>query len=199
MKQILQILVLFPVIIFGQKDYKFSYKQGYDFIKKAEKQIAKNNFDNAQKLVIKAKKSNFGFCGNSWAEANSKINLIESKILNSNRKYDESLKLLESIDQCGFGAYCAQRDYLKIETLFLKFGKEKVKNAFKNTNQISKNETEKYEDSYSVYIKEIDYNFNFLDEKIQFLDKDGKVIKKAKQENPFLNIAQNQMFNELLE
>lgn len=192
-------LSFFPILIFGQKEYKYSYKDGYNFLSKAQKQIKKGKVENAKKLIVKAKESNYGFCGNSWASANSQIKLIESQILNKENKYDESLKILESIDKCSYGANCMKRDFLKIETLFLKFGKEKVKSAFKNVNQITKDENDEYENSYHAYIKDIDYNFNFIDSNISFLDKNGKEIIKNKTENAFLNIVQNQMFYELLE
>ena len=189
----------FPILLFGQNDYKYSYKEGNNFISKAQKQIDRNNIESAKKLIEKAKVSNYGFCGNSWASSDSRIKLIESQILNKENKYDESLKILESIDRCSYGANCMQRDSLKIETLFLKFGKEKVKNAFKNVNEITKNENDEYEESYSAYIKDIGYKFNFIESNVSYLDKNGKEITKDKTENEFINIAQNQMFYELLE
>jgi len=69
--QIIFYFSFFPIVIFGQRDYKYSYKEGYSFLNKAQKQIKKGKVENAKKLIVKAKESNYGFCGNSWASANS--------------------------------------------------------------------------------------------------------------------------------
>ncbi|UFH31386.1 hypothetical protein LNP04_15640 [Chryseobacterium sp. C-71] len=198
-KYILILYLIIPTFIFSQKNYKYSYNEGYLFLKKAQKQINKNNIKNARTLLNKAKDTNYGFCGNAWASANSEIKLIEAQILNINKNYDESLKILESIDGCSYGGNCIKRDSLKVKTLILKFGKDKVKNAFKNVNMISKIENEDDDEIYSAFIKDLNYKFNFIRLDILVLDKNGKSLVKNNTDNEFLDIIQNQIFYTLLE
>lgn len=198
-KYILILYLIIPTFIFSQKSYKYSYNEGYLFLKKAQKQINKNNIKNARILLKKAKDTNYGFCGNAWASANSEIKLIEAQILNINKNYDESLKILESIDGCSYGGNCIKRDSLKVKTLILKFGKDKVKNAFKNVNMISKIENEDDDEIYSAFIKDLNYKFNFIRLDILVLDKNGKSLVKNNTDNEFLDIIQNQIFYTLLE
>ncbi len=200
---LLILLLLFPISLFSQNHYKYSYKEGYKFLGKAQKKIDKKDFDNATKLVNKAKNSNFGFCGNAWAEAESKIKMIEVQILNNQKKIDESLAILESIGGCSLGADCLKRDSLKIETLFLKFGKEKVKNAFKKIENVNtkpeNNNDDEYEVNYSVFVTDLNYNFNFIQRNFILIDENGKEIIPKKTDNKFFNIVQNQPFYELLQ
>lgn len=200
-RNVLFLCFIFPIFIFSQKNYRYSYNKGYVFLKKAQKQINKNNIKKAKHLTSKAKDTNYGFCGNAWAHAQSEIKLIEVQILNADKNYNQSLKVLDSINRCSYGANCIKRDSLKVKTLILKFGKDKVKTAFKHVNQISKfeNENEDEDEYCSAFIKDLNYTFNFIRLDVSFLDKNGKAIKKNDTNNEFLNIAQNQMFYSLLE
>ncbi|MCU7618968.1 hypothetical protein NZ698_17460 [Chryseobacterium sp. PBS4-4] len=198
-KYILFLYLIIPTIIFSQKNYKYSYNEGYLFLKKAQKQINKNSIKKAKILLDKAKDTNYGFCGNAWSSANSEIALIEAQILNINENFDESLKILELIDGCSYGGNCIKRDSLKVKTLILKFGKDKVKNAFKNVCMISKIENEDDDAIYSAFIKDLNYKFNFIRLDISVLDKNGKPLAKNNTDNEFLNIIQNQIFYSLLE
>ncbi|MBB4807790.1 hypothetical protein HNP38_003106 [Chryseobacterium defluvii] len=192
------IFLIFPVFIFGQKKYKYSYKEGYGFLAEAQKMIKEDKIKSAKILINKAKRTNYGFCGNAWIDANSQITLLEVQVLNKENNYDQSLNILDSLDECSYGADCDTRDYLKIETLILKFGKEKVKNAFKNVNKVSIINDYDYGESYSAFIKDLNYNFNFTARQIIFVDENGKKVPKNVTDNEFLNIAQNQPFYSLL-
>lgn len=188
--------LLFPIKYFGQS--KYDYNQGYKFIKKAEKNLILGKLEKAEMFLEKAKLSNFGFCGNAWASAYGEINLIQTKIFNERKEYDKALNQLDSIRGCGVGANCVERDSLKIVTLILKFGKEKVKESFAKVINVEKIEKE-YDNFYSAYIKDLNYTFIFYTSDYFWIRKDNKIDNKEKHENDFLSKIKNFNYYKLLE
>ncbi|WP_289659846.1 hypothetical protein [Flavobacterium panacagri] len=155
--------ILIVILLISSKDFaqsRYNYKQGSKFIEKAQTEIQKGNLSEAQMNLEKAGKSNYGFCGNAWASAESKINLLKAEIFNRKNEFDKSLSVLDSMAGCGFGADCEARDSLKIVTLSLKFGSEKVKKSFKNVMAV-KVKPPNIESSYSIYIADLNYTFVF--------------------------------------
>src|SRR5689334_16520355 len=104
------LLFFFCLELFGQTEYRYDYKKGYEFILKAEKNFKKGNFVKAEEFISKAKNSDYGFCGNAWASAYSRIAMTEVEIFNAQKKYDVALTILDSLQGCGFGADCETRD-----------------------------------------------------------------------------------------
>ena len=196
-KLILILIILFlPIKFFGQ--LKYDYKQGYKFIKKAEKNLNQGNLIKAEEFLKKAKLSNYGFCGNAWASAEGQINLIQTQVYNKRKEFDKALNLLDSIGGCGLGANCEERDSLKVVTLILKFGKEKVKESFKNVTKLEKTEKD-YDIFYSAYLKELEYKFVFNNVEYFIIGVDGKKIESEKTENEFLNKIKNHNYYLLIE
>ena len=193
---IILIIISFSNKTFGQK--KYSYKQGYKFIEKAEKNLKNENLNKAEEFLRKAKLSNYGFCGNAWASAFGEINLIQTQIHNKRKDYDKALALLDSIDGCSFGANCEARDSLKVVTLISKFGKEKVKESFSSVIKIEKLEKD-YETIYSVYLKELNYTLVFGNVEYYIVNTNGKKIEKEKLENELLDRIRNHKYFKLLE
>lgn len=193
------IVLFLPFFLFSQKKYKYTYEDGNNFLKMAKESIQKNDMRTAKTLIQKAKKANYGFCGNSWVSADSKIKLMEAEIFNKKKRYEKSLTILESIDRCSYGADCSTRDFLKIETLILKFGKERVKKAFSSVDKISKLDINDPYETYTVLLKDLDYTFNFTLNDFILLDNQGNEIKHPITDNVFQNIAQNQEFYSLIE
>ena len=175
MKNVIIILALFVSSKnFGQTEY--SYKQGYKFIKQAETAIKSGNLERAEKNLEKAEKSNYGFCGNAWASAESRINLLKVEIFNQRKEFEKSFSTLDSIKGCGIGADCEARDSLKIITLFLKFGKEKVKQSFKNVKTFNIKQIN-FEPLYSVYLSDLNYTFVFQDWDYTYFRDENRNIK----------------------
>lgn len=191
------VLLLAHINVSGQTVYKYDYKQGYKFIVKAKKNLHQGNLIKAEDFIAKAKLSNYGFCGNSWASANSKIAIIEVELLDTKKEYDKALAVLDSTQGCGFGADCKSRDSLKIVTLFLKFGKEKVKQSFKKVNIINRAEYPNFDQIYWVFLNDLNYKFSFTGPIP--LSKEGKEIWSEKSGRDFYAIAKNQSFYTLLE
>ncbi|WP_412464396.1 hypothetical protein [Flavobacterium mekongense] len=195
MKNLILILALFICSKnFGQS--KYSYKQGYKFIKNAETAIKAGNLERAERNLEKAGNSNYGFCGNAWASAESQINLLKVEIYNQRKEFDKSFSVLDSIKGCGFGADCEARDSLKIVTLFLKFGKEKVKQSFKNVKSLDIKKIE-FEPFYSVYLADLNYTFIFQDWDYTYFGDENKNLKND--EDIFIKLIEKHNYYKLLE
>lgn len=181
-------LIVLAFILFScAKNY--DYKDGYTFIKNAEKAVEQNEIALAEAYLVKASKSDYGFCGNSWLDAKSDINLVKAQILNKKGNYDEALLLLESGNGNTIGTRCNKRDSLKIETLFLKHGKDKVIESFQSLTAIKKLDNNGFE-SYSVYVKKLDYTFSFGEGfPIITYDKNGVPVFQEPVDDTFISIA----------
>ena len=190
------LIILFPFKNFGQ--LKYDYKQGYKFINLAQQKLNEGKLNKSEEFIGKAKLSNFGFCGNAWASAYGRINLIQAQIYIKHKDFDKALNLLDSIGGCGFGANCEARDSLKVSTLILKFGKEKVKESFNNVVKLEKNENN-YDAIYSVYLKELNFTFNFNSSEYYNIDADEKKTEQVRTANEFLNKIRNLNYYKLLE
>lgn len=198
MKRIVTIFLicLLPISILGQS--KYNYKQGYRFIRKAENKLKNGNLIKATVFIKKAQLSNYGFCGNAWASAFSRINLIQAQIYNQQKDYNKALQTLDSINECSFGADCKARDSLKIVTLILKFGKQKVKESFNKITTLEKEE-KNFETFYFVNLIELNYIFKF---NYAFYYEDisnNEIPKQEKSENLFLDAFKRHNYYKLIE
>lgn len=164
----------------------YSYKQGYRFIKKAEVSIKEKKYKKAFRLLDKAKKANYGFCGNSWITAYAQIDNLTVEIYLEEKRYREALEFLDTIGGCGFGADCNKRENLKITALINLYGKEAVKEALENSTDLIEAEEYNYDFDYSVYLPELNYTLKFQDSR-------GRFQKTEGEENP-KNIIQVQEF-----
>jgi len=147
-----------------------SAQDGYKLIRKAEKEIKKENYSKALTLLDSAEKSDYGWCGNSYYYAMGDIGILKSQIYNKQKNYDQSLEILDSYFGCDFGVDCEKRDSLRIETLYLKFGKEKVIEEFTNNLKVADINTIKRND-YVHYLVELP-NFKYSFE-IRYFDAFG--------------------------
>lgn len=156
-------LFLLPMLIF-LVSFNVKAQDGYKLIKKAKKEIKRENFDKAFRLLTSAEKADYGFCGNSYYYALGEIGILKSEIYNFQKKFDDSLEILDSYFACNFGVDCGIRDSMRIETLFLKHGKENIKNEFRN-NIIIESLTDKnnvYTYEYAITLPTFNYKFKFI-------------------------------------
>src|ERR1700755_1280961 len=100
MKTFLSITLFLLTALAAMAQTTYNYKQGYRFIRNAENSLNTKQLKQAEVFIKKAKNSNYGFCGNAWAEAHGRIDILESKILMKQKKYDQALMVLDSIDGC---------------------------------------------------------------------------------------------------
>lgn len=137
---------------------QYNYRQGYRFINRAERNIDLGLYKRAGKQLAKAKESDYGFCGNAWADAFGNIYLLESEMHTKQQQYDAALAVLDSLENCAFGGDCNKRDSLIISNLYLKFGKDKVKSAIENADTIQIKHTTFFDIPY-IELPELAYNF----------------------------------------
>ena len=158
-KILLYILLLISINIIGQS--KYNYFKGQKFISKAEKNISTRKFEKALIYLSKAEQSNYGFCGSGNYSTYKIIESLKVESFLGLKKYDSILNLLNNKDLY-FETETKKDDSLKVEILFMKYGKEKVINSFKDEVQFSKSKSP-YNDFfiYTFFLKELDYNFNF--------------------------------------
>lgn len=102
-------------------------QQGDSYIERAETLVDNGNIYQAQRLLNKAKKEDYGWCGNASTEAFRKIRFQEARINIELGKKEKALNLLNKC-ACWAGP-CDKVDSLKVQLLVDKYGKEDVKKA----------------------------------------------------------------------
>ena len=179
-------------IVFGQK---YGYNAGTRFIRKAEKNLKKGNLQRAERLIAKAYLSNYAFCGTEAFRLESAIIFIDLQVALKQKKFDRTFYLLDSThigDNIGYN----KRDSLKIIALFSKYGKDKVRNSFKNITKVNEEIGYFGQPLYFVTLKELNYIFCFEERRF---DKNGQAIPETKTENEFYDKAKNTAFYKLIE
>lgn len=158
MKKILLFLfVLVSIFSIGQN--KSSYKRGLKFLSKSEKYYQNNEFEKSLFYLEKYENSVLGFCGSSIITTNLSINELKIKNFIALKKFDEALNLIDKKEP----VFCEQfqkDDSLKIEILFLKYGKEKVLESFSKS-EINNRSLEMGVYTYSLDLIDLNYNFKF--------------------------------------
>lgn len=159
MKKILCI-ILFIVSTLAVAQNKYSYKRGLLFFKKAEKYYCKRDFKKSLFFIEKYEKSRLGYCGNAFIVAKNNINKYKINNYIGLNKYDEALNLINKQEEFSYFEF-SKNDSLKIEILFLKYGKDKVKQAFANAENIN-SKNEKYGIyNYNIKLKDLNFDFDF--------------------------------------
>ena len=145
----------------------FSYNlfsQNYNLISKAEKILSSENpnLKKAEKLLNRAEKSDYGFCGSVKLAAYSEIDFLRAKILFYKNNFNECINKLESED-IWIRRYSS--DSLKIKCLIKMYGKEKISNLiFSKSSEIVKRENNYNYKGICIKLEEINYDFCFLDQ-----------------------------------
>lgn len=145
------------------------FSQNYNLITKADKILSSENpnLKKAEKLLNRAEKSDYGFCGSAKLSADSEIDFLRYKILFLKNDFKKCLNKLESED-IWIRRYSS--DSLKIECLIKIYGKEKISNSiFAKSSEIIKRSNYNYK-GICIRLEEINYDFCFLDqnEKIDY-------------------------------
>lgn len=139
------------------------FSQNYSLITKVEKNLNSENpnLKKAEKLLNRAEKSDYGFCGSAKLSADSEIDFLRAKILFLKNDFKKCLNKLESED-IWIRRYSS--DSLKIECLIKMHGKEKISNLiYAKTSEIIKRNNYNYKGIY-IRLEEINYTFCFLDQ-----------------------------------
>ncbi len=115
------ILIVFAIFqtAFGQR--------GFKVINKAATKIDAKDYRKAIKLLDKAAKMDYGFCGTAYVEAVYNIYLLKFKAYYGLKKYHLARRNLDSITV--FGEGCHYLDSLKLLTYQTEYGAEYLKNV----------------------------------------------------------------------
>jgi len=196
LKYLLLLIISLPFFVYSQEN---SYKDGLKFIQKANKAVECNKIEKAEDLINKASNIDYGFCGNIRIKVESEIEFLKAQIANKKQQHDIALRILDSITGCNLSVNCNKRDSLKIETLFLKYGKEEVKNSFSFLKKVYKIENE-FNSFFMVNLSELNYEFTFGYEFIlNYSDINEKGITEKSTEFEFHSIASKYPFYKLIE
>jgi hypothetical protein len=164
------------------------FSQNYNLIIKADKILNTNkpNLNKVEKILNKAEKRNYGFCGNAKESALSEIDYLRAKILFIQNEYEKCLIKLNSEN-----IWIRQKssDSLKIECLIKIHGKEKVKSViFEKCNEkIVRNLNYLYT-KISLKLENINYNFCFYDQDEKLDYKKELTILEILEETNFYNL-----------
>ena len=178
MKTYFYILFFFTINLFSQN---------YKLINKADKilQTEKPNLIKAEKLLNKAEKNDYGFCGNAKVSALSEIDYLRAKILFFQNKFEECLIKLDSEN-----LWLRQKsaDSLKIICLIKIHGREKVKNLIlEKSNKTIIRESNYLYNKICLKLEEIDYDFCFYDQDEKLDYKKELTILEILEETNFYN------------
>jgi len=145
MKKPFYIYILLLIFI-GTSKSVFS-QRGYKVIKKAQNKIEFNDFSKAIKLLNKAEKMDYGFCGNAWLVAKQEIDSLRFVAFYNLKKYDLARRSLDSI--ISFSKR-DDLDSLKVLTYQKEYGNEFLKKHIKESLSSSYVECDDIIDCYGI-------------------------------------------------
>lgn len=156
--KIIIIVLIFQMLIANcycqETEYSFQY------ISNAYQYFEKNKLDKALYELEIAEKSDYGFCGNAWSEAEWSIKYLRAQIFMKQNLFDKSLLEIDKIKGCGFGGNCQKSDSLKVVILIKKFGLQKVSNSFKENKTYVRGGSFVF-DNCCIRLSDLNYNFCF--------------------------------------
>lgn len=115
-----RVKVIFLIFLLGYSGFTYGHK-GFEIIRKAEEKFEKGESKKALKLLKKAEKKDYGFCGNAVLTASRSINLLRAKIYMNQGEYEKARNSLNLI----YAEYSEDNiDSIRIRTYQMEFGKE---------------------------------------------------------------------------
>lgn len=160
------------------------HAQDYSLIIKAEKILNKNNpnLKKASKLLKKAEKSDYGFCGNAKMSALIEIDYLKAKILFLEGNY---ISCLQKLEEDEIWNKHITTDSLKVACLIEIHGKEKVVQSFlEKSNATTIKRTTSWDDSFCIALENISYTFCFTYPTTNFvIPKDTPLLEVLKATN----------------
>ena len=115
---------------------KYGEAAGYRFLDKADEAIARREFNRAERYIYKARRSNYGTCGESYVDAYSLIDRLLTRSYIDQHRYDDALRYLDSTETSPFGGVCGERATLRVEVLTEKFGATLVAESFAQVDSV---------------------------------------------------------------
>ncbi|MFK7032974.1 hypothetical protein [Flavobacterium oreochromis] len=145
------VLLFFTFVAFSQ--------DGFYYLKKAHNRYKKGKYNQSLYYLNQAENSDFGFCGNAWETSEGEIKILRARIYDARKEYDKALREIIHFKGCSLGADCSTADYLKVQILIHKYGKDRISNIFNSeTSFIRCYDLNSY---ITLKIKEINEVFTF--------------------------------------
>lgn len=124
-------IIIFSLLVLLDSPLPTYAQRGFKVIDKAEQKFEDGKNKRALKILSKAEKMNYGFCGNARISASNTINLLRAKIYIDQKDYQLARNSLDSI------AWGFNLDSIRIRTYQLEYGKDSLSNiidtSFANT------------------------------------------------------------------
>ncbi|UII25823.1 hypothetical protein LVD15_21350 [Fulvivirga maritima] len=126
--------ILFFVLLLIELNVPTYAQKGFGVILKAGQKYEDGQYKKALKLLAKAERMDYGFCGNAWEGSERAINLLRTKIYINQENYQLARKCLNSI---GLEYKGDNLDSIRIRTYQMEYGKDSLSNmidlSFNNT------------------------------------------------------------------
>lgn len=116
-------------------------QNGFELISKAENRYAHGHTKSALRLLEKAEKVDYGFCGNAWSDAKRAINLLRAEI---NIQQQEYQLARNSLDAISYGYLKDNFDSIRIRTYQMEYGKDSLSSMIDTSLINTKVESEGY-------------------------------------------------------
>ncbi|CAL2094282.1 conserved protein of unknown function [Tenacibaculum sp. 190524A02b] len=164
------------------------FSQNYRLINKANAILntEKPDFKKVQKLLKRAQRQDYGFCGNAKLSAFSKIAYLESKMAYLKSDYKRCIEILDS-EEVWIKAKLS--DSLKVLSLIKIHGKEKIKTMIeKKSKKLITRDSDYLYKKICLNLAEIKYNFCFNDQDESFDYKKVVTIREIIEKTNFNNL-----------
>lgn len=131
------------LICFTQALFLHAFSQnGFELINKAENRYAHGHTKSALRLLDKAEKVDYGFCGNAWSDAKRDINLLRAEIYIQQQEYQLARNSLDAISH---GFLIDNFDSIRIRTYQMDYGKDSLSSMIDTSLINTKVECEGYD------------------------------------------------------
>ena len=117
-------------------------QNGFELISKAENRYAHGHTNSALRLLDKAEKVNYGFCGNAWSDAKRAIILLRAEIYIQQQEYQLARN---SVDAISYGYLKDNFDSIRIRTYQMEYGKDSLSSMIDTSLVNAKVECEGYD------------------------------------------------------
>ncbi|MDI9308815.1 MAG: hypothetical protein QM535_01270 [Limnohabitans sp.] len=162
---------------------QLSFSQDYSLLRKAEKKLEKKEYDKALRLLNRAEKADYGFCGNASIEALYKIDSLKLRLFKESKDLIGLQKFLDNINFEFNERYSKERIFLALNF----YKKEELKRLL--IESILNSDRNNLESYFGIV------NFKLSDKyRIKLFFKDFNVLTIMRNENITYNEAVIKIF-----
>jgi len=167
--------------------YATAFSQSYKTIKKAERKINGKEYAKALRLLNRALKEDYGFCGNAKIEAEIEVNALKLRLYRESGDYVELIKFLDGIEP-----------FLEFETIY---SAERIRLALRKYSKtnlnahvvsaLSKFTSNEYVDYSNIALLQIDTDYT-----LKLLIRSEEILELQEKHQLSFNDALVRFYNE---